>query len=106
MNKAISSKAYVGDLLQSIENGSVQIESINPSDLPADLQTLSADERRREIEKRLAERREIRAQIVSLSRQRQAFIDAEKKKRNAGKDGFDEVVSKSLMEQLLRKKIK
>ncbi|HEU4796880.1 MAG TPA: vWA domain-containing protein [Pyrinomonadaceae bacterium] len=106
LNKAISSKAYVGDLLQSIENGSVQIESINPSDLPADLQTLSADERRREIEKRLAERREIRAQIVSLSRQRQAFIDAEKKKRNAGKDGFDEVVSKSLMEQLRRKKIK
>ena len=104
LNKAISSKAYVGDLLQNIENGSVKLESVNPAELPADLQALSPAERQQEIEKRLAARRDIRSQILSLSKQREAFIDAEKKKAGAKRDGFDEVVSKTLREQMNRKK--
>ncbi|HEX6285481.1 MAG TPA: hypothetical protein VFZ71_11435, partial [Pyrinomonadaceae bacterium] len=99
-----SSKAYVGDLLQNIENGSVKLESVNPAELPADLQALSPAERQQEIEKRLAARRDIRSQILSLSKQREAFIDAEKKKAGAKRDGFDEVVSKTLREQMNRKK--
>ena len=102
-NKAISSKAYIGDLLQSIENGSVKLESVDPADLPSDLQSLSLDERRAEIEKRLAARRDIRSKIKSLSQQRQAFIE-EQKKGQAKKDGFDEVVTKTLKEQMARKK--
>jgi uncharacterized protein YegL len=105
-NKAISPKAYVGDLLQNIENGSVKLEAVNPAELPTDLQALSPAERQQEVEKRLAERRAIRGQILSLSQQREAFIDAEKKKLGGPKDGFDEVVSKTLKEQMARKKIK
>ncbi|HSK64700.1 MAG TPA: VWA domain-containing protein [Pyrinomonadaceae bacterium] len=103
LNKAISSKAYVGDLLQNIENGSVKLDSINPAELPADLQALSPDELRQEIERRLAARREIRSQIMSLSQQRQAYLDQQKKVR-CNKDGFDAVVSKTLKEQMARKK--
>jgi uncharacterized protein YegL len=104
MNKAMNSKAYIGDLLQSIENGSVNLDSVNPADLPADLQALSPEERRAEIERRLATRREIRGQIMSLSKQRQAYIEDEQKRAKAKKDGFDEVVSKTLKEQMARKK--
>jgi hypothetical protein len=104
VNKAISSKAYVGDLLQNIENGSVKLESVNPVDLPADLQALSLAEREAEIERRLAARREIRGQIMSLSKQRQAYLEDEQKRVKAKKDGFDEVVAKTLKEQLGRKK--
>jgi Mg-chelatase subunit ChlD len=104
LNKAISSKAYAGDLLQSIENGSVKLESVNPADLPADLQTLSPEERQAEIEKRLAARREIRGQIMSLSKQRQVYLEDEQKRAKTRKDGFDEVVSKTLKEQMARKK--
>lgn len=104
VNKAINSKAYIGDLLQSIENGSVELDSVNPADLPADLQTLSPEERRQEIEKRLAERRVIRGQIMSLSKQRQAYLEDEQKRSKIKKDGFDEVVSKTLKEQMARKK--
>ena len=50
MNKAVNSEAYVGDLLQSIENGSVKLESIKDEDLPADLRKLSPDARKQEIE--------------------------------------------------------
>jgi uncharacterized protein YegL len=106
LNKAISSKAYVGDLLQNIENGSVKLENVNPAELPADLQALSPDERKQEIEKRLAARRDIRSQIMSLSKQRQVYLDDEQKRSKIKTDGFDEVVSRTLREQMARKRNK
>jgi len=104
-NKALNSMAYVGDLLQSIENGSVKLESVKDEDLPADLQKLSPDARKQEIEKRLAARRELRAQIVTLSKQREEFITAERKKQGK-QSGFDAAVAQALKEQLGRKGIK
>src|SRR5262249_2813961 len=65
LNKALNAEAYVGDLLQNIENGSLKFEAIKEEDLPSDLRKLSPDERRQEIEKRLAERRDLRAQIMT-----------------------------------------
>jgi hypothetical protein len=64
LNKALNSKAYIGDLLQDIENGSTKLESVKTEDLPSELQKLSAEDRAKEIEKRLAERKEIREQIL------------------------------------------
>jgi Mg-chelatase subunit ChlD len=74
LNKAVNASAYVGDLLQGIENGSVKLDSLNEEDLPEDLRKLSPEERKREVDKRLADRREIRSQIVSLSKQRADYI--------------------------------
>src|SRR6185436_1499068 len=53
VNKALNSKAYIGDLLQDIENGSTKLESVKSEDLPSKLQKLSIEERTKEIEKRL-----------------------------------------------------
>lgn len=107
LNKALNSKAYIGDLLQDIENGSTKLESVKVEDLPAELQKLSAEERKKEIEKRLAGRSEMRKQIVSLSKQRAEYITAEQKKRNGGvQNGFDVAVSTALREQLARKGIR
>lgn len=106
-NKAMNSMAYVGDLLQSIENGSVKLESVKAEDLPSDLRKLSPAERKVEIEKRLAARRELRAQIVTLAKQRDEFIATERKKQAGGKQsGFDAAVAEALKEQLARKGIK
>jgi Mg-chelatase subunit ChlD len=106
LNKAISSEAYVGDLLQSIENGSLKLEAVKKEDLPADLQKLEPSERQQEIEKRLAERRDIRAQILSLSKQREEFISAEKKKNGGKQNGFDAAVANALKEQMALKGIR
>jgi Mg-chelatase subunit ChlD len=106
LNKAVSSVAYVGDLLQSIENGSLKLEAVKKEDLPADLQKLEPSERQKEIEKRLAERRDIRAQILSLSKQRDEFIIAERKKSGGNTNGFDVAVTKALKEQMARKGIR
>ena len=107
VNKLLNSKAYIGDLLQDIENGSIKLESVKTEDLPSELQKLSVEERKTEIEKRLAERREIRKQILALSQQRTEYIAAERKKRTGGaQNGFDVAVSAALREQLAKKGIK
>ncbi|HXQ71917.1 MAG TPA: vWA domain-containing protein [Pyrinomonadaceae bacterium] len=106
LNKVANKEAYIGDLLQSIENGSVKLESINPVDLPEELQNMDPAQRTTEVEKRLVQRREIRAWILELSKQREAFIDAERKKLNSKEEGFDTVVSKTLKAQMARKKSK
>jgi hypothetical protein len=107
VNKALNSKAYFGDLLQDIENGSTKLESVKDEDLPSELQKLSVEERTKEIEKRLAERREIRKQILALSKQRTDYIEAEQKKGKGGaQNGFDAAVSAALRQQLAKKGIK
>ena len=104
VNKALNSKAYIGDLLQDIENGSTKLESVKSEDLPSDLQKLSAEDRAKDIEQRLAERKEIRKEIMSLSKQRMEYIAAERQKRNGGvQNGFDVAVSAALRQQLAKK---
>ncbi len=108
VNKAVNASAYIGDLLQSIENGSVKLEEVKEEDLPSNLQKLTPAQRKTEIDKRLAERREIRSQIMSLSKQRTDYIAAEQKKRKNGNkaNSFDLAVSSALKEQMAKKGIK
>jgi Mg-chelatase subunit ChlD len=106
LNKAVNAEAYVGDLLQSIENGTVKLESVKDEDLPAELRKLSPAERKQEIERRLNERRELRAQIVSLAKQRDEFLASERKKTGNQQTGFDAAVAAALKDQLSRKGIK
>ncbi len=107
VNKALNSKAYVGDLLQDIENGSTKLAAVKDADLPSELQRLSPEERAKEIEKRLAERSEIRKQILALSKQRTDYIATQEKKVKGGaQNGFDAAVSAALRQQLAKKGIK
>jgi Mg-chelatase subunit ChlD len=105
MNKVMNSRAYIGDLLQDIETNVTSIDQVKEADLPEDLKKLKPAERKKEIEKRLADRKKIREEIVVLSKKRQDFIDAEKLKLGK-QDGFDAAVSTALNEQLLKKGIK
>jgi len=106
VNKALNRDAYVGDLLQSIENGSVKLDDVKAEDLPDDLKKLPAAERQKEVERRLAERQKIRDEIVSLNKQRDAYVAAERKKQSGTQTGFDAAVASALKEQLSRKGIK
>ena len=106
LNKAMNREAYIGDLLQSIENGSLELDKIDANQLPVNFRDMSPTQRKQEIEKRLAERRELRSQIVALSKQREEFLAAERKKLGAKGDGFDMAVVTALKEQLKRKGIK
>ena len=106
VNKALNRDAYVGDLLQSIENGTVRLDEVKSEDLPADLQKLPAADRRKEVDRRLAERQKIRDEIVSLNKQRDAYINAERKKQSGTQTGFDAAVATALKAQMAKKGIK
>jgi Mg-chelatase subunit ChlD len=106
VNKALNKDAYVGDLLQSIENGTVKLDDVKAEDLPADLRKLAAAERRPEVERRLTERQKIRDEIVSLKKQRDDYVAAERRKHAGTPTGFDAAVASALKEQLSRKGIK
>jgi uncharacterized protein YegL len=106
VNKALNRDAYVGDLLQSIENGTVKLEEVKAEDMPADIQKLSAAERKKEVERRLDERRKIREEIVTLKKQRDEYVAAERRKQAGGQTGFDAAVASALKEQLARRGIR
>lgn len=105
VNKAVNSFQYDGDLVQDVENESVKVKDIKTEDLPEDLQKLSVAEREKVIATRIAERKKIRAEILELSKQRDAYIAAERKKLGQS-NGFDTAVAQALREQLLKKGIK
>ncbi|MGH9754261.1 MAG: vWA domain-containing protein [Blastocatellia bacterium] len=104
-NKSINSMSYEGDFLQSLENGTVKLEELRPEELPEEFRSLSPDERKKEIEKRQAQRRQIRAEITQLSKDREEFIKKERAKSGA-RNSFDSVVAEALKEQLAAKGFK
>jgi len=105
VNKAVNSFQYDGDLVQDVENAKIKIEDVKEADLPEELKKMPPAERKKEIDKRIAERVKIRAEILELSKKRDAFLEDERKKRGQ-QNGFDSAVAVALKEQLLRKGIK
>jgi Mg-chelatase subunit ChlD len=104
-NKAINSMSYAGDFLQSLENGTLKLEDVRPEELPEELRQLSPDERKQEIEKRQSQRRQIRAEIMQLSKDRAEFIKKERAKSGV-RNSFDSVVAEALKAQLAAKGFK
>lgn len=104
-NKALNTFSYDGDLLQEIENDNIKLEDVRDDELPNELKNLSPEARKKEVERRLLERKQIRAEILELSKKRDEFISAERKKAGQ-KNGFDTAVAEALKEQLLKKGIK
>ncbi len=106
LNKALNRDAYAGDLLQSIENNSVKLDAVKDEDLPDDLRKLAPEARKQEVEKRLAARKQLRAEIVALAKKRDDYLLSERKRQTGKQDGFDTAVATALKAQLMRKGIK
>ena len=97
-----------GELLDAIAEKKVTLDKVKKDELPEDLRKLSTDELKAHVEKMQKERAELQKRITELSKDRDAYIDAERKKlAKAGKgDGFDEKVSQSLRSQAKKKGIR
>lgn len=97
-----------GELLDALAEQKITLDKVKSADLPKELQTLSPDELKAEVKKKQKERAGLQKRIAELSKERDAYIDAERKKlTKAGKgDGFDEKVSQSLRAQAKRKGIR
>jgi len=104
-NKAINSMSYEGDLLQGLENGTLKLDDLKTEELPEGLRSLSPTDRKQEIEKRQAQRKQIRDEITQLSKDREEYINKERAKSGA-RNSFDSVVAEALKAQLAAKGFK
>jgi hypothetical protein len=96
-----------GELLDGLSSGKVKLESVEKDKLPADLQKLDSAELKAEIGKKQQERAAVQEQIQKLSKEREEYIAAERKRQAAlgTGDSFDEKVAASIRAQAGRKGI-
>lgn len=85
------------ELVQDVRDGRVDLGKLSEDELPEALRELSPEERRAYVEKKGAERDELRRRIVEISAKRQAFL--EEQMAAAGPDGFDRRVLEALRKQ-------
>ncbi|MES3025562.1 MAG: vWA domain-containing protein [Pseudomonadota bacterium] len=101
LNKAINTRAYdESDLVQKVESGALNLASVKEAELPEALRALKPEQRQAKLEATSAERKVLRERILALSKKREQFLAAEKKKAGAAKGGFDAAVSSALAKQI------
>jgi Mg-chelatase subunit ChlD len=102
MNKAVNRQAYDEfDLIQSIESGKVTLEVIKPEDLPDEFHGMTPAAVKKEIDVRIEARKNLRTEILKVSKDRDDYVAAERSKRTATADaGFDGVVTEALKKQI------
>ena len=94
-----------GELLDSLSSGKAKLEALDKDQLPPEWQKLNQEELKAEIGKKQKERAELQARIQKLTRQREEYVAAERKRQaDLGKgDSFDEKVAASIRAQAARK---
>ncbi len=98
-NKALNKESAYGsnDLVQAIENKSVQLDAIKTEDLPDEMQKMTASQRQAYVDEKIAERASLREQITELSQKRDAYL---RDHEVGSADAFDTAVSKALSVQI------
>ena len=82
-------------MLDEISAGNLRLEAIKPTDLPEELRTLSKDDLKGKIEQAQNERGKLQKEVAALSKERDAYIQAETKRMasKGGTDSFDQKVA-------------
>jgi cell division protein FtsB len=101
VNKALNSAAYdEADLVQQVESGSVKLGAVKEAELPDNLRSLDAPQRQAKLDQLIAERKQLRQQILNLSKQREQYLAEQRSKQGLGKTGFDAAVQAALDKQI------
>ncbi|MHC4992396.1 MAG: V-type ATP synthase subunit E family protein, partial [Planctomycetota bacterium] len=92
------------DLVDACAAGQVKVEEVSGEDLPEAMQAMSTAERVAHVEQMGRKRAEIKQQIESLSKQRQAYVAAEMQRQalDASK-GLDDAIRRAVREQARQK---
>ena len=101
INKAINKYSYSKeDLVQAVENKEVSLKDIKDNELPENMQRMSLKAREGYIQSIMDTRKEIREEIIKVSKEREEYILEQKRKGTAGKSEFDSAVSEVLKKQI------
>jgi Mg-chelatase subunit ChlD len=94
------------DLVDAVNNHSVKLNELKPSDLPEDLRTMDEKAQREYLEHKSKDRQQLQQKIQDLTRQRDAYVDTKLKESGKKTDGaFDAQVLNALKEQGKKKGI-
>ena len=95
------------DLVDAIKNGKCNLDELKEDELPADFRKLDKAARKAKVEKAGKERESIQAEILTLNKQRDEFLAAERKKQAGTKaDTLDQVIARAIREQAARHQFK
>jgi Mg-chelatase subunit ChlD len=96
-----------GELVDALNSNEMKWEEIDSKQLPKELQKLSKDGLRQQIDKARTQRAQLQKQVVELSKKREDYIAQENKRLAAeGKgDAFDAKVAETLRTQAAKKGI-
>jgi hypothetical protein len=90
------------DLVDAVNSGSVNLPSVAPEALPAELKGKSVEEQRAYIAAKTKEREEIQKRIASLEEKRRVYIEIERKKQGE-ENTLDKAIISAIHEQAVKK---
>ncbi|MFN3487199.1 MAG: hypothetical protein ACK44W_17170, partial [Planctomycetota bacterium] len=92
------------DLVDASRQADFKLEEVREEDLPAEMRSMTLEERRAHLEKLRRERDALRAEINRLDLERTRFLREEMRRRNLTAEGaFDEAIRRTLRDQAARK---
>lgn len=101
INKALNDKAYdESDLVQKAEVSGSALARVSEAELPDSLRKLAPAQRQAALDKKVAERKALKEQIVALSKQRDNYLAAQRAKAGTRTSGLDAAVSAALAKQI------
>ncbi|MDR3633826.1 MAG: VWA domain-containing protein [Isosphaeraceae bacterium] len=88
------------DLVDAINHGKCKLEDVKDEDLPPELRKLDQAGRKAKVEEATKEREAIQAQILALSKDRDRYLAAERKKQAGATDQtLDQAIVKAIRDQ-------
>lgn len=101
INKSINTEAsyHSSDLVQAVENKSIDLNQVKTEELPNEMQRMTAAERQAYVQQKIDERAKIRQEITELSKKREQYL-REQGGENSKADAFDYAVEKALQRQI------
>jgi hypothetical protein len=89
------------DLVDAVKSQGLQVvDTLKPEELPAEMQKMSRDERKKHIQSRLKEREEVQQRLNQLNRERREYV--EKNMQNQKQDSLDTAILKAIRQQAIR----
>jgi hypothetical protein len=87
------------ELIDAMEDGRVDLESLDPDALPAPMQAMAPEEQQRFIEQTAARRAGLEAEISSLVAQRAAFLEQKVAEAGGARDSLDHKIHRAVRAQ-------
>jgi hypothetical protein len=88
------------DLVDAVEAGQADLDEMDPEALPEEMQAMAPEARKAFVDEKAKERAELKAKIVDLSRQRDAYVAGERRAQaEAGADTLNDALTEAVREQ-------